>query len=48
MKFPESGKYVVEGALCPVVINREKTWELILSRMFGFLTAILEKGKMFA
>jgi len=48
MKFPESGKYVVEGALCPVVINREKTWELILNRMFGFLTAILEKGKMFA
>ena len=24
MKFPESGKYVVEGALCSVVINREK------------------------
>lgn len=24
MKFPESGKYVVEGALCPVVINRKK------------------------
>ncbi len=23
MKFPESGAYVVEGALCPVVIDRE-------------------------
>jgi len=23
MKFPESGEYVVEGALCPVVIDRE-------------------------
>ena len=24
MKFPESGEYVVEGALCPVLIDREK------------------------
>ena len=23
MKFPESGEYVVEGALCPIVIDRE-------------------------
>jgi hypothetical protein len=23
MKLPESGEYVVEGALCPVVIDRE-------------------------
>ncbi len=23
MKFPESGEYVVEGALCPVSIDRE-------------------------
>lgn len=23
MKFPESGEYVIEGALCPIVIDRE-------------------------
>ena len=24
MKFPESDRYVVDGALCPIIINREK------------------------
>ncbi|MEZ4518824.1 MAG: hypothetical protein R3C44_19070 [Chloroflexota bacterium] len=44
MSFPESGDYIVEGALVPIQIDREVNIGVISNRMCGSTIRLQRRG----